>query len=257
MNMAEKRNSKPQKAKLKELQEENRRLSAEVDALKRELEKIRGKKQVFGGKTDASVVAFERQAVNEELFRKNYYGSYFIKSLGKTTGFSVYERLINALKKYNFVKITMRVLTVLFAMIQSGTIFILTTSAVLVSLPVAFFLSGAAFLLTYLLSGLDNRRNMELLRGKDVTIFFPPKGEALSENSFFAGFVSEAAAKENGAAIIVSPYAIRPRGIGKKRRFYIFSRSESDNILIVRRHYFFRLRKRVILPAAGKISMIY
>ena len=58
------------------------------------------------------------------------------------------------------------------------------------------------------------------------------------------------------AVLVVSPYPVSPRGLGGKGSFFT-ARKEAEGIYLVRRHYFFMLRKRVLDAMGQNITMIY
>ncbi len=52
-------------------------------------------------------------------------------------------------------------------------------------------------------------------------------------------------AKEGNAAVLISPYWISPRGL-RGKEFYFTIRMEEQNLYLIRRYYFFSLRKSVL-----------
>ena len=102
-----------------------------------------------------------------------------------------------------------------------------------------------------------NKRNTALLSGKQVYVFFPPKERAFDHGSYFAHFVSDIASREDCIAVVVSPYMLKSTGIEKSRKPYYISRLDGQDILLVRRHYYFTLRKKIIDVHTSSLTEIY
>ena len=99
--------------------------------------------------------------------------------------------------------------------------------------------------------------NHKLIEGKDVVIFFPSKSRAFDSGSFFSRFVTDSASNEKTVAIIVSPYMIRSTGLNQSKKMYYVSRTDGKNILLIRRSYYFTLKKKCIDKASSSVTEIY
>jgi hypothetical protein len=64
------------------------------------------------------------------------------------------------------------------------------------------------------------------------------------------------AAEEGVTVIVVTPYTVSGRGLGGRGRFFT-ARREADHLYVVRRHYFFTLRRRVLDRLDGEITVVY
>ncbi len=47
---------------------------------------------------------------------------------------------------------------------------------------------------------------------------------------------------------MVTPYFMSMRGIGEQKSPFMIARQEQENILIIRRHFYFALKKKIIDP---------
>ena len=139
------------------------------------------------------------------------------------------------------VAITLRIVGIALTVLQTGAFVLLSTALLLIVLPLlAATLSG--ILLTALVeSNKSNRQLEQLLQGKQVYILFAPE----SETPFFRQNVASLAALPDRAVIVVSPYWISGKGLGKSA-FYCTFRKASQNLYLVRRYYFFKLKKNVL-----------
>ncbi len=240
--------------KIKALTAENKRLKLEVEALKRELEDTGKIKHTRG---DRTVAAFEKASRTEKLFSRKYYTTYLFENIRSTSLFNIYERIIRAIKRYTLLTTTLKILTFIITFIESSAIFVFVASAFIISVPITVFLSYAAIVMSFLGSKRLNRRNKELLSGKNITLMFPQRGKAFEQGSFFRGMVRDTAKKPDSVVVIVSPYVFGVKGISSRQTPYLASRLEGDNILIVRKHYYFTLKKRMLGSMADRTTVIY
>lgn len=60
--------------------------------------------------------------------------------------------------------------------------------------------------------------------------------------------VRENAANEGCFSVVVTPYFMSMRGIGEQKSPFMIARQEQENILIIRRHFYFALKKKIIDP---------
>ena len=63
-------------------------------------------------------------------------------------------------------------------------------------------------------------------------------------------------AADGVAVLVVSPYPLSSRGLGGKGGFFT-ARREAEGLYLVRRHYFFMLRKRVLDALEQDITVVY
>ena len=240
---------------LRDLQKENQRLKRENMMLKTELEELYGhKKRQKTGKYQA---ALQRGAQNERLFSKKRYAGYLWEALKRTSVFRIYQRILHAIRKVTFVRITLLVLLAILTAIQSSAVFVLATSFFVVSLPFTLLISNSAMILTFFGRRRIYHNNRQLLEGKNITVFFPPRGYRSESDPFLFGMIMENAKKEGHVSVVVSPYVFNSRGIlGRRGRPYFSARAEEENVLLVRSAYYFNLKKK-IFPHCSSITEIY
>lgn len=241
---------------LKELALENRRLRSENETLKRELADAKGKISLRR-KDDPIHSLFVHQANNESLFAKKRYTGYVLQLIRNTTVFSIYTKILYFVRRYTFISLTVQILVAILTVVQSSAIFVLATSASVIALPFILIISYVAFLVAHLSRRKNDAVNKKLIARKKIVVFFPPKGRALSEDSFFVGMVREFAVKSDHTCLIVSPYFFRSWGLGNSKKAYFFSRAESENIILLRRQYYFTLKKKVINHHENDIIEIF
>ena len=243
-------------SKIKELEAENKQLKTEVDNLKRELAAMNDKK-IFHDSQDKILLSFERSADNERLFSKKRYTSYIAAIISRTSVFKLYKRIILFAKKYTLLTVSLKMAAYVIALIQSSAVFVVALSVFIVLLPFTFIFGY----LTLMISLFGRRRKIkkvtEMTKNKSVAVFFASKADQLTSDSFFAGTVREWKDRRGGVAVIVSPYIFGARGISGSKKTYSLMRVEEADVIIIRKHFFFTLDKRIFKNSDKDITMIY
>ncbi len=244
------------KREIRELRAENRRLRHELHSLKRELEVYEGR--AAHDRNDQIQSSFDAQAKNEILFSKNRYFSYIWEVIKRTSVFRLYTKLLRLFRRFNFIRITVGILATVLLALQTGALFVLSASASVISIPFTFLVTYATFLFSVFHVRKDCRIHRVKMMDKKIYVFFPSKKGALCQNSYFSGMVADFSQRPDSFCVIVCPYFWSRRGLnGVKGKPYISSRAEGDNLLIVRRHYYFTMKKRIFSSFPEKITELY
>jgi hypothetical protein len=257
-NRSQKEKNDSDKAKIRELTKENLRLQREISTLKAELERGKPSSRRLLRKRDNIRSTFAYQARRQDTYSQESFLSYFFKAFKNASFFRIYSDIINTVRHFTFVTTTIQIVLFLLAIVKSGAIFLISTSAFIVALPFIFIISGIGAILTVLGSKKASAANRPMMKNKDVYVFFPAKKSAIRSDSFFAGFVrSTANESPDRVCVIVSHGFFFSRGIFERKRYYFTSRKEAENIIIVRKHYYFKLKNKIIIPEAKSINEIY
>ena len=251
---SEKRSSRD---KIRELTNENMQLHREIAFLKNELQRQKRSTRQLLRRRNKVEAAFLRQAKDEGAFSQQKYFSYIRHSVKNASVFWIYAGIVDAVRQFTFISTTIRILLFIISFIQSGAIFIISTSAFLIALPFVFLFSGVGFMLTFLGARKATQKTRPLVKDKNVTVFFPVKRSAFNDESYFAGMVKDTAKQPNSLCVIVAPGLFFSRGINKKRRYYFTTRTDGENIVIVRKHFYYRFKNRVLIRDANRITEIY
>lgn len=241
---------------IKELKAENRHLRHEVAALKGELESSQDR--LLRRKTTAPHQALlSHQAQNEILFSKKRYFTYIIQLFSSTSIFNIYKKILAFLRRYSFISTTLKIVVAVLTVLQTSAIFVIATSASFLSIPFILVISYGVFFLAHINRKRNDAVNKKLLAHKKIFVFFPPKKRALSPESYFSGMVEEISRESDHICIVVSPHFWRNRGLFGNKKHYRFSRAESESILLVRRQYYFMLKKNILNESSNEITEIY
>ena len=191
----------------------------------------------------------ESAARRAHHYRRSSYFRYLFESMMESLPVRIISKLMTYLRRLRVIQIVAAILTAI------GTIALVTVvSAAL--LP--FLIIGSLVLAigASLRSRHMNRVLRRTLEGKHLRVFFPPRGASWAPDSFFMRQARAMAAEEGVAVVIVSPYSISRRGAGKKR-FYFTARRDGEDLYVVRRHYFFTFRKKVMDVVDPNVTVIY
>ena len=151
-----------------------------------------------------------------------------------------WQRILTALRRLRAVTLTFRILSLFFAVLQTGTFVLLSATLLLAVLPILLIGTLTILLSAVFTSRRANRRLSERLLGKRIYVIFP---DTLS-SSFLVQHTKDLCAR-GYAVILVSPYLFSPAGI-RYNRFYTTVREEYDCIFLVRRYYYFSLKRRLL-----------
>jgi len=239
---------------IRELKKENKRLKKENFALCDELYSLKKRASLDEKKGRLSFEAVRRRA---ELFERKSFASYLVGSFKFKSLFAFYQRLVFIVRKYTLITTTLKILTFIFGVLQSGALIVLFTGTVAVTLPLTLIFSYTAAVFSFIFRKRLTARAKEVLSGKDVTVFFPPRNRAFETSSYFRGFALDAAKDSDTLAVIVTPYALSPVGILERKKFFFSVRRESERIIIMRPHYFFTFKKKILAEHDKNITFIF
>ena len=191
----------------------------------------------------------EAAARRAHHYRRSSYLRYLFESMMESLPVRIISKLTTYLRRLRVIQIVAAVLTAV------GTIALV---AVVSAALLPFIIAGSLILAigASLRSSHMNRVLRHTLEGKHLRVFFPPRGASWEPDSFFMRQARAMAAEEGVAVVIVSPYSISRRGAGKKR-FYFTARRDGEDLYVVRRHYFFTFRKRVMDVLDPNVTVIY
>ena len=242
-------------ARIKALTAENSRLKRQNEDLKKELDELYGNSRRKRHSDKYSQSLNTRSHV-EYTFSKKSYISYLYAHLSHTSFFNIYRRIVSFVRRYSLITTTLKIASVIFLTFEAAALFVISSSALFVIIAMALISSQILGLFTVFIRHEHLRHCKAFLDGKNVTVFFPPKS-AFGKSNFFKGYVNECASKDSSAVVIVSPFILNGIGpSGTKRRFGI-CRYDKENVLIVRRSFYFLLKNRAIDKVCKSATEIY
>ncbi len=241
---------------IRKLTVENRRLNREIDGLKREIDELNGKGEKRR-KRNKYQAFLDSRSDCENMFSKRNYFSFMLTNIKQTSIFNIYKKFVYFIRKYTFLTTTIKIASILFLFVETAALFVISTSAFFIFAILTFLTSNTLAFFTLFVRKRSNRENTEIISGKKVTVFFPPKERAFDIGSYLTGFAEEQAKNENSVVIIVSPYIFKSTGFNASKKKYYASRMDGENILLVRRYYYFTLKKNIIDKYSSQVTEIY
>ena len=182
-------------------------------------------------------------------YRKSSFFRYLIDSFRE----SAFMRYVTKAKRYlKRVQLLQTLIPILLAVGAMVAVAIVSPLALLI-LSVAIITPIALVILSFRRA---NRTLQRELADRRIRIMIPPCKGALAPHTFFIRNARAMAAEEGVTVIVVTPYTVSGRGLGGRGRFFT-ARREAENLYVVRRHYFFTLRRRVLDRLDGEITVVY
>lgn len=199
---------------------------------------------------------FSSRAEHSELSESHNFWEFSQKLVRNTRLFGIWARYVKYFRRFRIITTAFRVTPWILLAISTNTLLYVVAAVVVFLVPILLLgllsLVGSA-LLRY--RGI-NERMADKLRGKTVYVLFPLRNGEFASGSFWRANARDLAARDASSVIVVSPYLISPHGL-EDGNFYFNVRTEGENIFLVRRHYFFSLRKNVLTQCVGRLILIY
>ena len=196
---------------------------------------------------EATLLAQANQRAHH--YRKSSFLRYLCECVMESAPVRLLAKLIQYLRRIRAVHL---ILTILLALTAVVTVAVVSAAV----LPFLLFVTVLLAMLALLRSRRMNRILREELTHRRIRIMIPPRGHCFSENAFFLRNAHAMAAEVGVTVIVVTPYLISGRG-SREDGFFFTARKESDHLYLVRRHYFFILRRRVLDTLDSDITVIY
>ena len=165
---------------------------------------------------------------------------YLYEIVTQTSLYAKWQAFFGVLRRVRAISLTIKLLTVLFSILETGALVILSTVLFLIILPIGSLLMLGILITALLESKRINQRLAAELAGKRIYVLFLRDGDA---NRFQTQNARELAT--HGTVLLISPYWISAKGL-YPHGFYCTVRREAPNILLVRKYYFFSLRRHVL-----------
>ena len=237
--------------RIQELTEENRKLRAELLALQ---SKTDADKQDHA--SDPVYERIERQILAQKHFSHNHYTTYLLSRVMNTKFFKIFRNVINVVRKVSFIRTAINVIMFILLFIASGVSIVLTASTLLIYGLVTFTASYAISMLTLLSHHRTTRRIRKLTKGKKVYVFFPCKHDRHADGSFGKRWADSVAKDAGSVALVVSPFRFRSP-VDNSRRLVITCYQNESGVIILRKHYYFLLKRKIFRHSHDSIIEIY
>ena len=181
-------------------------------------------------------------------FSRPNYLMYLVRLITTSSLYRIVNRLFLFFRRFRLANtITTIVLVVMTAAVSA---------VYLMALPAALLVSGLFVIFGLLAARQMNKKMKTALKGKHIRVVIPPDDLSLKDDSFLARSACAMAGQSNTAVILVSPHILSMRGLGGHGP-YLTARQEGNDLYIVRCHYYFILRRRVLDVLDPHMTVIY
>ena len=246
------------KRQLRRYQKENAALRRQLAALKHNTPPSHRSKSDTSEEQARVRSLFASRIRRARHYNKRTYLRFLIDSFTDSSFYIWWGKVLAYFRRIRLVRTVGLVLTFLLAAAQTSTLFVMFSAVYLTIIPFLIMGSGLAFFISVLHSGTVNRRLNAHLRGCHIRILIPSRAVAFdpSTQPFFFASARAMAAEPQTAVIIVSPYSWSTKGFGSRRMFFT-ARCEEERLYLVRKHYYFILRRRVLDTLDPHLSILY
>lgn len=201
---------------------------------------------------------FRSQGRRAHHFGKRTYFRFLIECFTDSSFYLQWRKILAFARRIRLARTVGLVLTFVLAAAQTSALFVVFSAAYLVALPFLVMGSGIGLFISVLHSRSVNRRLRHALNGCHVRILLPSKAVSFcpARRAFFFASARSMAAEPNTAVIVVSPYALSTKGFGSRRLFFT-ARCEGPRLYLVRKSYYFILRRHVLTAVDPDLSILY
>lgn len=189
----------------------------------------------------------EGQAANS--FSKKSFPRYLLGIINTSTPARLIKKITLFFRRVRLVRL---IITIGTAAVTA----VLLLPMYVVALPVMLALSGLTAFLSIFCAYRKHRTLRRELAGKHLYVFVATDDDRLRPGSFFSRSVHQLAHMPGYAVLVISPHNFRTQGLGGKGA-YLTARRECDGLYLVRRHYFFSLRRRVLRTIDEHMVIVY
>lgn len=182
--------------------------------------------------------------------------SYFALLIRRSRPVLLWERYVKYVRRFRALTTALRLLPWILLLISTHTLLYaaVAVAAILIPLLLAALISLAASATVRYRE--VNRIMEQHLSGKTVFVLFPPRNHSFDRSTFWRSNLLSLAARESTCAVVVSPFFLSPRGL-RDAPFYWNAREEAPRVFLVRRHYFYALKKNVLQKRVTRLFFIY
>ncbi len=234
------------KKQLAREKKKNKALRRRLSLLTNESEKVK----------EDSPAELHSRADDARLFRHKGYLSYLFSRIKQNSFYQTWKKYTVYFRRIGLVSTTLQIAGYTFMLVQSGTAFFLVLILFLLALPIIALSAVGVYASARLCEHHDNKKIGTEIEDKNIYCFFPTRTAEFSHGTFWKQNIVTFASMPNTAVFIVSPYFFSGKGIRKNHRFYLNYTEESPGLYLIRKHYFFSLR-RVFFNFRGRVTLIY
>jgi len=216
--------------KIEELQRENRALRRKIRMLEQQVSAVP-----------------EKPAETTGQYRAKNYFSYLLGCLREKSFFATAERAFKYFRNSLWVTRILKYGAIIYQYLQAGAFVLLYTAFFILIIPI-FLAVTAVTLAIALILRKQNADRILSAAAPQIDIRIPKDKDTFEKDDRFAP-----QSDKNVTVLVVSPFFLRKNGHGARQNMYICARKEADGVYLVRKYFFFYLRRR--LQKSGKFQI--
>lgn len=191
-------------------------------------------------------------------YDKPTYLRFLIDCFTDSTFYTWWTRVLSYVRRIRLVRTIGLILVLVFTAVQTSALFVVFSAVYLTLLPFLVLSSGLGLLASVLHARTVNRRLQARLAGQHIRILLPSRAVDFTPDAqpFFFASARQMATEPKTAVIVVSPYAWSTKGF-RGHRMFVTARHEGDGLYLVRKYYYFILRRQVLDTLDPHLSILY
>ncbi len=193
-----------------------------------------------------------RQAqAHREIGARRSAVSDLISAIGGAGIVRIWGEILAYLRRLRMLRIILQVLNWLVALLQAGTLIVLTTAVFFVLIPLLVLLLILLPLVTLLDRHSSEKRLAAAFADSREAVFLFPSGAGTAKTA------RDLAADGTRTVLLISPYWLTSRDAsGQPGRRYVNLRQEQAHVFCIRRSFFFRAR-RLAQEQGLELTVVY
>ena len=215
------------------LEREEMRLRAEIERKEHQLASLRytGHKSPYKRAAEA--------AASPRRYAKSNYFSFIWAVIKDTTLYGFWERFLAVFRRFRLISIILRVISWIFTIVQTGTVFVVFTAIAIIALPALIIGGIIALIRGAILLGQIGARLKNTDNERSAVIFLPMN---LRGTYSCAAATAEHLARQGYTVLAVTPALHKPP-------------RSSDNVCFVGRGLYFILNRKYLKNSKDRINI--
>lgn len=228
-------------------------LRREVRDLKRENRRLLELYEQGGADSESGAAddALAHQGGVHRLMNSGSYFSYLTGFIRSSSPYRIWNRVLRYSRRFRLLSGALRMSARVVAIIETSAVLLLFASVAIVLVPVLLVLALIGIFAAMFENKKTQRQLTDAISRNILYVFFPVRRSQIREDSFFLSGLRELSRRENCTVLAVSPSVFSYGGAP-----FLSSKKLDDNLYLIRRHFFFRLRKS-FKSRRGDIYLIY
>ena len=179
-------------------------------------------------------------AQNSRMNKHRFFLGYLRGTVKSAPLYGHWQSFLTYLRRFRMLTLILRAVGLFLTILETGALVLLTTALFLVILPIL----SALMLGILVTAGVESRHSntalKKSLKDRQMIVWF-----LRTDGGSFQWENARDLTRRGYVVLLISPHWISPRGM-RRLPFYCTFRQECTDVYLIRRYYFFSLRKHVL-----------